>query len=294
VSSPNHIAACAPYWNQAHFAMSFAGLGVLSLESRRAKEIEALIRREGGEPFVAPSVQERAVDDPSEALTFLERLEGGEFDLFVCMTGVGLAFWREQIAAHSSLERLSAAMRKVTILSRGPKSLPVLRELGLRADVTVPEPNTWKEIVAAIAARPERRIAVQEYGRPNPEFVAALERLGATVAPMVVYRWDLPENMEPLRTAARRLAESQFDVVLFTSSIQLDHLMLVARELGLEPIVHHALQSRVIASVGPVMSRALESAGIPVDVMPEHPKMAPLVRAASEAAAGILARKQIS
>ncbi len=262
--------------------MSFAGLRVLSLESRRAKEIEALIRREGGEPFVAPSVQERAVDDPREALAFLERLETGEFDLFVCMTGVGLTFWRAQVAAHASVERLVAALRNVTILSRGPKPLPVLRELGLRADITVPEPNTWKQIVEAIAARPERRIAIQEYGRPNAEFVHALEGLGASVAPMVIYRWELPENLEPLRTAARRLADCQFDVVLFTSSIQLDHLMMVADELALGPLVHRALLTRVIASVGPVMSQALESAGIPVTVMPQHPKMAPLVKAAAE------------
>ena len=274
--------------------MSFAGLRVLSLESRRAKEIEALIRREGGEPFVAPSVQERAVDDPSDALRFVERLEAGEFDLLICMTGVGLAFWRDRVAAHASVERLSKALRRVTILSRGPKPLPVLRELGVRVDVLVPEPNTWKEIVAAVATRPERRIAVQEYGRPNPEMVTALELLGATVASMVVYRWDLPENVEPLRIAARRLAEREFDVVLFTSSIQLDHLMIVANDLGLGAQVREALLSRAIASVGPVMTQALESAGIKVDVIPVHPKMAALVKAASEAAVGILARKQVS
>jgi len=44
--------------------MPFGGLRVLSLESRRAKEMEALIRREGGEPFVAPSVEERAARRP--------------------------------------------------------------------------------------------------------------------------------------------------------------------------------------------------------------------------------------
>ena len=272
--------------------MPFAGLRVLSLESRRAKEMEALIRREGGDPFVAPSVEERALDDPSEALDFLRRLEAAEFDLLVCMTGSGLAFWRDQAAAHSSVERLGAALRRVTIVSRGPKPLPILRELGARADVVVPEPNTWKEIVAAISERPERRIAVQEYGRPNPEMTLALERLGAYVAPLVVYRWDLPEDLEPLRTAARGLAERQFDVVLFTSSIQLDHLMMIAASLGLETRVREALSSAVIASVGPVMTSALESAGIAVDLTPVHPKMAALVKAASEMAAGVTMRKR--
>ena len=38
---------------------------------------------------------------------------------------------------------------------------------------------------------------------------AALERLGATVAPMAVYRWDLPENIKPLRTAARSASQER-------------------------------------------------------------------------------------
>src|SRR6185295_4773489 len=187
--------------------MPFAGLRVLSLESRRAKEMETLIRREGGDPFVAPSVQERALDDSGAALRFIERLEAGEFDMVICMTGAGLAFLRDLIVPHTSVERLGAALGRVTIVSRGPKPLPLLRELGARAQIVVPEPNTWKEIVEVVASRPERRIAVQEYGRPNLEMNAALEKLSASVTPIVLYRWELPADIGPLQIAARRLAE---------------------------------------------------------------------------------------
>jgi len=273
--------------------MPFAGLRVLSLESRRAKEMEALIRREGGDPFVAPSVQERAVDDTGEAIRFVEKLETGEFDLVICMTGAGLSFLRDLVAAHASISRLSAALGRVTIVSRGPKPLPVLRELGARAQVVVPEPNTWREIVEAVAARPERRIAVQEYGRPNFEMNAALEQLGASVTPIVLYRWELPADVVPLQTAARGLAKRQFDAILFTSSIQLDHLMMVADDLGLQSDVFTALcEYTAIASVGPVMTTALEAAGIPVEIVPTHPKMGALVKAASEMTGRILVQKR--
>ena len=252
-----------------------------------------LIRREGGDPFVAPSVRERALEDHGEAVRFVERMETGEFDMLICMTGTGLAFFRDQVAAHSAVDRLGAALRRVAIVSRGPKPLPILRELGARADIVVPEPNTWKEIVDAVAQRPERRIVVQEYGRPNLEMNTALERLGARVTPMVVYRWDLPEDVEPLRTAARDLARRQFDVVLFTSSIQLDHLMEIASGLGLQPQVFNALREfTAIASVGPVMTATLEAAGLPVDIIPVHPKMAALVKAASDTATALLGKKR--
>src|SRR5260370_19024654 len=186
--------------------MSFARLVDRSLESRRVQEMEALIRREDGDPFVAPSVQERAIDDHSEALRFVERLEADEFDMVICMTGVGLAFLRDVVAAHMPAERLANGLKKVTILSRGPKPLPILREMNLRAQAVVPEPNTWKEIVEAVAARPERRIAVQEDGRPNLEMNAALEQLGASVSSVPIYRCELPADLGPLRHTALRLA----------------------------------------------------------------------------------------
>jgi uroporphyrinogen-III synthase len=273
--------------------MSFAGLRVLSLESRRAKEIEGLIRRLDGDAFVAPSVQERAIEDHGDAVRFVERLESGEFDLVVCMTGAGLTFLRDVIATHMPVERLAAALRRVTIVSRGPKPVPLLRAMDVPVAIVVPEPNTWKEIVEAVAARSERRIAVQEYGRPNLEMNAALERLGAHVTPVAIYRWELPSDTQPLREAARRLAARTFDVVIFTSSIQLDHLIEIARDLGVETQVRDALREDVaIASVGPVMTATLEAHGLTADIIPNHPKMAPLVKAASESAAAVLCAKR--
>jgi uroporphyrinogen-III synthase len=273
--------------------MSFAGLRVLSLESRRAKEIEVLIRRSDGDAFVAPSVQERALEGDGEAIRFVERLEAGDFDLVVCMTGAGLAFLRDSIAAHMPVERLGAALRRATIVSRGPKPVPLLRELGAPAQIVVPEPNTWKEIVDAVASRPERGIAVQEYGRPNLEMNQALEKLGAQVTPIPIYRWELPDDCEPLREAARRLAARQIDVVLFTSSIQLDHLLEIAGGLDIQAQVRSTLREDVaIASVGPVMTATLESQGFPVDIIPAHPKMGALVKAAAESAAAVLSVKR--
>jgi len=273
--------------------MSFAGLRVLSLESRRAKEIEGLIRRLDGVAFVAPSVQERALEDHGDLVRFVERLEAGEFDLLVCMTGAGLAFLRDVILTHMPVERLAAALRRVTIVSRGPKPVPLLRSMDVPVAVVVPEPNTWKEIVAAVATRPERRIAVQEYGRPNIEMNEVLQKLGAKVTPVAIYRWELPDDREPLREAAVRLAARTIDVVIFTSSIQLDHLIEVAHDLGIEAQVRDALRDDVaIASVGPVMTATLQAYGLPADIIPNHPKMGPLVKAASEEAATVLCAKR--
>jgi uroporphyrinogen-III synthase len=89
------------------------------------------------------------------------------------------------------------------------------------------------------------------------------------------------------------LAERQFDVILFTSSIQLDHLMMIATAIGLQAQVAAALREyTAVASVGPVMTASLEAAGLPVDLVPAHPKMGALVKVASETAAAALVQKR--
>src|SRR5690242_1957970 len=135
--------------------MPFDGLRVLSLESRRAAEIELLIRKQGGEPFVAPSVKERALDDHTDAFRLLDSLEQGELEMLVLMTGVGLSFWRDVVSTRYSASRADDALRKVKLLARGPKPSAILRPLGLAPDITIPEPNTWREVVEVMRHRPE-------------------------------------------------------------------------------------------------------------------------------------------
>jgi uroporphyrinogen-III synthase len=83
------------------------------------------------------------------------------------------------------------------------------------------------------------------------------------------------------------------DVALFTSSIQLDHLFRIAEREGLLSEVRCALEEHTaIASVGPIMTEALIAADLPADIVPGHPKMAALVKAASEEASAALTRKR--
>jgi uroporphyrinogen-III synthase len=271
----------------------FAGLRVLSLESRRADQMEQMIRRHGGEPFVAPSVKEIPFEQHDEVFRWAERLFAGEFDLIVLMTGAGLAFLNDMLAERYPREAFAAALRRVIVVSRGPKPVVVLHEMGVAPKIIVPEPNSWREIVPILAARPERRITIQEYGRPNEELIAAVEALGAEVCTIAIYRWALPDDAGPLREAVRRIASRECDVVLFTTSIQLIHLLDVARDMGRLTEVRLALaEDLAIGSVGPVMDATLVDRGFAPDIVPAHPKMAVLVRTAAEVAASVVARKR--
>jgi len=272
--------------------MAFDGLRVLSFESRRATEIAELIRRQGGDAFVAPSMREAPIEDNPDAFAFAELLFRGEFDMMIFLTGVGTRALDKILASHYPPETFAEALRKITIVARGPKPLAALREIQVPVTVTVPEPNTWRELLAAIANRPERRIAVQEYGKSNPELLEGLRARGADVTPVRVYEWALPEDTRPLREAIRRIVEGQVDVALFTTSIQLTHLFRIAAEACLEEAVQSGLRRMVTASIGPSTSEVLEEFGLTADIVPTHPKMGFLVKETAEQATAILERKR--
>jgi uroporphyrinogen-III synthase len=276
--------------------MPFDGLRVLSLESRRAAEIEKLIRSQGGVSFVAPSMREVPLEQNPQAFEFAARLfgektPGGDFDLVIFLTGVGSRLLNQIIETRYAPGSLAAALRLVTVIVRGSKPAAVMREWGVPA-VMVPEPNTWREILALTAGRPEKRMAVQEYGRTSSELLDGLRGQGADVTTVPVYQWALPEDTGPLREAARRLAGGEVDVVLFTTSVQVAHLLRIAADEGREEQVRRGLNRAALASVGPSTSETLREFGFTPDLEPSHPKMGFLVNEIAARAKQILQSKQ--
>ncbi|MBM3724491.1 MAG: uroporphyrinogen-III synthase [Acidobacteria bacterium] len=251
-----------------------------------------LIENQGGQAFVAPSMREVPLEANSAVFEFAEGLFAGAFDCVILLTGVGARALHKVLATRYPPDRLIEALRTLAVIARGPKPMAVLREWNVAAAAVAPEPNTWRELLQVMEGRPERRIAVQEYGKPNEELLASLRARGARVTPVRVYQWDLPEVTAPLEEAARRIAAGQADVLLLTTSIQVHHLLRVAAAQGIENQLREHLHRMAIVSIGPTTSEALEEAGFHADLTPSHPKMGFLVREAADAALEILSGKR--
>lgn len=272
--------------------MGFAGLRILSLESRRAEEMGVLVRKQGGEAFIAPSMREVPIADNPDVLAFFDRLRAGDFEMVILLTGVGTRAVDSVLAPYHGAGAFAEELKKVAVVPRGPKPQAVLREWGVPWAVSVPSPNTWRELLAATADRPERRVAVQEYGKTNEDLLAALRARGCDVTAVRVYQWDLPVDTAPLREAARRLAAGEFDVLVLTTSMQLPHLAQMAEEVGVALPFAAALQQMAICSIGPTTSESLEDMGLHADMEPSLPKMGILIKEAAEQANDIIARKR--
>jgi len=276
---------------------SFDGLRVLSLESRRAKEVAKLIRTYGGVPFVVPAMREASLESNEQALAFAEGLLHGKFDLVIFLTGVGIRALLEIAQRKYDREKFLEALRSVKIGARGPKPVAALKELKVPVTVTAPEPNTWREMMHALEAEfGERlggmRVAVQEYGASNPEFLSELTVKCGEVTKVPVYQWALPEDIGPLRECVLGVANGSVDVVLFMTAVQVIHLFQVAEEMSLREELAAGLRSMVVVSIGPTTSEELAHYGITPDFEPSHPKMGFLVNEAAQYSGKILERKR--
>jgi uroporphyrinogen-III synthase len=270
-------------------------LRTISLESRRSGELARLLERHGIPALQAPSLREVPLADQSAALAFGTALFAGRCDLLVLLTGVGTRALISALQSRWAESEIVAALSQVKLACRGPKPVAVLKELRLRAAVTAPEPNTWRELLIALETIDlnERWVWVQEYGRPHPELVSGLVARGAHVQSAAVYAWQLPEDLAPLERGINAICESGADAIVFTSAQQIEHVLEVSQRLQLREQLLSALRERVlVASIGPVTTAALAEHLIAVDVEPEHPKMGHLVKALVEQGVSTLERKR--
>jgi uroporphyrinogen-III synthase len=274
----------------------FQGLRVGALESRMATEMERLIIRHGGVPIVAPSMRELPLSENPQALECGQALLSGQIDIVVLLTGVGLRTLLDVLQTRYTLHEITDALHNSVLVARGPKPTFVLKELGLSPNILVPEPNTWRDTLSALdAAYPGGlqgiRVAVQEYGVSNPEFLEGLRERGAEVQPVPVYRWALPDDLTPLKDLLQQVMDGLVPVLLITNAVQVEHIIKV---LGEDEKINHfrkALHRMMVASIGNVASERLRHYGFPVDMEPSHPKMGILVKEASQAVHAILANK---
>jgi uroporphyrinogen decarboxylase len=278
-------------------AAGFGGLEVVSFESRLAAEMAALIDRQGGVPHVAPSMREVPLEENPAAFRFADQLFAGAIDAIIFMTGAGTRTLFEVLETRHPREKIVSALAASKVVARGPKPIKVLREFQVPVAITVPEPNTWREVLLELDKHINGfnlrgcRIAVQEYGISNTLMIEELKSRGAQVILVPVYRWMLPEDVGPLRRALLFLVEGKARVVLFTNGAQVDHVLQIAAENGLQERLLDALARGVVCSVGPTCTEVLRSHGIDVDVEPEHPKMGALVIEAARRAPEVLSAK---
>ena len=269
---------------------ALGGVRVLIFETRRADELTTMLVRHGAAVTRAPALREAPLPRSPAALELARRLEAGAVDVVILLTGVGTRALTAAVA--DVCPDFAALLARTRIVARGPKPLAALRELGVTGAAPVADPFTWREVLEAVDAlrvAPGGRVAVQEYGIPNPGLLAGLADRGLDVLRVPVYRWALPEDTGPLEQASVALCRGDVDVAVFTNAVQVEHLFRLATEPA---TLGAALPRTVVASIGPVCSEALEAHGVTPDLEASPPKLGPLVALLAARGPALVAAKR--
>lgn len=252
-------------------------------ESRELDLFTRMLEEQGAETVRCPLVVIHDLDDPAPGEAWLRRLIAGRFDDLVLLTGEGLRRLIG-IAKRAGVEAETvAALGRLRTVTRGPKPVRALRELGLKAGLSAAEPTTAGVIATLVHENLKgRRVGVQLYpGNPNTALLEFLSKAGATADVVVPYRYATDADTDRVASLIEELVAGHVDAIAFTSSMQLERLAEVARLRGLEAQLCDGLARTKIAAIGPVVSAAVEKIGGRIAIMPSSGSfhLKPLVNA---------------
>lgn len=253
---------------------------VALLESRMSRELARLVEKHGGDPMGTPAVKECPEFTPELANKLIDDLSGDRHEVVVFMTGVAVSLLFEMAEQIGRRPDLVAALRRLTTVCRGPKPTAALRGFGVPPTLSAREPFTSADVIDALAGveLKGRRVILLHYGERSETLAETLLARQARVEELWLYRWLMPDDISGLTNIVKRIVGGDVDALCITCQIQFRHLYEVAARAGLAEKMVRALNERVIvAAVGPTCEAILHAYGVRVQVMPDHPKMGPLV-----------------
>jgi uroporphyrinogen-III synthase len=254
---------------------------VALLEARMSRELARLVEKHGGEPHCVPAVQECGQEiDPDRARQLITGLAQGDYEITVFMTGVAVSLLFETAERLQMRPDLVTGLRRVTTVCRGPKPTAALRGFGVVPTLTAREAFTSAEVLDALASveLKGRRVLLFHYGERSDALAETLLACDAVLEEQWLYRWRLPEDTAELERLVSDIICGKVDALAITCQVQFRHLFRVAERLSLDEELVRALNEQVVvAVVGPTCHAIMQAHGVDVDVMPEHPKMGPLI-----------------
>jgi uroporphyrinogen-III synthase len=263
------------------------GRRIVVPETRELRLLSAMLAERGAIVVPCPLVAIRDAPDPEPVAQWLERFIARPCDDLILLTGEGLRRLvgaAERSGLRDSFVAALAAPRKIT---RGPKPVRALREIGLDADMTAPVPTSGGVIDALSSVDLYgRRIGVQLYpdGDHQP-LLSFIAKAGAEADWVLPYVYASEADDQRVLAVIDAMAAGVVDAIAFTSSPQVRRFHAVAAGAGRSEAARQGLARVLVAAVGPVVAQELAAIGARVDVMPANETyfMKPLVRELGEA-----------
>ena len=240
-------------------------------ESRQLEELATLLEKEGATALRYPLVAILDAPDPGPVVAWLRDLIAGRFGYVVLMTGEGVRRLLGFAERAGLRDEYVAALGRARTVTRGPKPVRALKELGLAPWQVAEEPTT--DGVIATLRRQDlagQTVGVQFHGEVVPALLDFLAGAGTTAAVVQPYRYAPDAHAERVAELIAALDRGEVDLLAITSTPQVQRLFEVAAARGLTEPLRRGLGRTCVAAVGPVAAEALRQHGARVDICPEQ------------------------
>ena len=247
------------------------GRTVALAEGRQLEELAEMLEAEGATALRCPLVNILDAPDPAPVIAWLRELVSGRFAYVILMTGEGvrrLLGFADRVGLRAAV---IAALARTRTVTRGPKPGRALKEVGLAPREAARTPTT-EGVIETLRNHDLSGLAVgvQMYSPENPALMEFLRAAGASAWPVLPYVYAPKADTERVADLIGRMGRGEVDVLVFTSSPQVDRLYEVAAEKGLEAELQQGFERTRVAAVGPVAADSLRQRGAHVDVCPEQ------------------------
>lgn len=252
-------------------SLPLTGKTIALAEGRQLEELVLLLEKEGATPLRCPLLSIIDVPDPTPVRAWLADVLAGQFQLLVLLTGEGLRRLVAFADRDGQREAFLAALATLPTLTRGPKPGQALKEIGLRPNKVAAAPTT-AGVIQTLREYDLRgqTVAVQLYSDCNPPLIDYLASTGATVRCVQPYAYAPAADADRVAELVSQMAHGRVDVLVFTSSPQIERVYEVLAERQLEEAWKRGLQRTKIASVGPVVTETLQRLGVTPAIQPEQ------------------------
>lgn len=251
--------------------MSLAQRTLALAEGRQIEELAEMLQREGATVIRCPMVSILDPADEGPLRAWLDELGADRFHLVIFLTGEGVRRLLACAERHALKDRVIAALQRTRLVTRGPKPVRALKDVGLAPAIVARVPTT-DGVIAALHAEPlqGKVVGVQLYNEANVPLATFLENGGAVVRTVQPYVYAPAADGDRVVDLIGKLEQGNVDALVFTSSPQIDRLFEVAHERSLDAQLARGLSATRVAAVGPIVAENLQRRGVRVDICPEQ------------------------
>src|SRR5436305_2136493 len=138
-------------------------------EGRQLEELAQMLEAEGAAALRCPMLSILDAPDPAPVVAWLKDLIAGRFGYVVLMTGEALRRLLGFAEREGVKDPFVASLGRVRTVTRGPKPVRALKEIGL-TPTRVAQTATTEGVIAALREEPlqGQTVGVTLYGRDNP------------------------------------------------------------------------------------------------------------------------------